>query len=243
MGVLYTDNLLQQSRLRRHITIDEVVQRTKIPRIYVEMIDRGRLGELPPGIYGRSYVRAFAAAVGVTPEEAVAYCATQLVDVPDPIPAIREIARERTPPTVAALVGERVREWYAARGSREFRLPGAIYFSAAVDVLFLFMMNAFIVAVAANACHVPVSVLLRVAGAAMAVVCGFTAASYFVLLAGIGGQTLGMRVFRTRLRSDARPLDLRAIGLRAVEALLGEGSALVDWLCSSELPKQRESPV
>jgi hypothetical protein len=244
MGVVYTSNVLHQCRIRGGLTIDELVRRTKIPRIYIEMIDEGRLPELPAGIYGRSYVRAFAVAVGMNPDDALADAAAGLVEVPDPLPALRQITREQTPPTLAAAIAERIREWNASRdGSEPLKLPGAIYFAAGMDALFLFVLNAFIVAVAANACHVSVGVLLRVAGAAMSIVCGFTAAMYFVLLAGIGGQTLGMRLFRTELRSVRGPLDIRAIGLRSVEAVLGGSSVLVDWLCSSEMPKRRESPV
>lgn len=244
MGVVYTDNLLKHSRLIRGLTIDQVSRHTRIPPAYVRMIDEGRFADLPHGLYGRSYVRAFASAVGVDAEEALARYAAQLVDVPDPLPALREISRERTPPTLAAAIADRVREWYGTRDSAEpIKLPGTVYFSAGLDALFLFAVNAFVVAVAAHACHVSVDVLLRQAGAAMAVVCAFTSTMYFVLLAGIGGQTLGMRVFGTRLRPGAGPLDMRAIGARAAEAILGESSVVVDWLSASELPKRRESPV
>lgn len=237
-------NLLRQGRLNSGLTLDEVARRTKVPRSYVEMIDEGRLGELPPGIYGRSYVRAFAAAVGVSAEEAVSCCAAYLVDVPDPLPALREIAREQTAPTLSAAVADRIREWYGARDhAQPFRLPGALYLAAGCDAVILFLMNAFIVAVVANACQVPVETLLRVAGGALSVVCGFTSAMYFALLAGIGGQTPGMRLCGARLRVESGPLDLRAIGARAAEAALGESSLVVDWLCTSELPEQRESPV
>ena len=245
MGVVSTsENLLRQRRLERQITIDEVVHRTKLPRLYAEMIDAGRLGDLPAGIYGRSYVRAFAQAVGVDPDHALTLYSSLLVDTPDPIPAIREIARERTAPTLAGLVADRIRAWYATRdGARPFRWPGTVYFAASFDALFLFAINAFVVAVAAHACQVSVQVLLRLASPAIAVVCAFTSTMYFLLLAGIGGQTLGMRLFGTRLRSGTRPLGLYAIGLRAADAVLGQGSVLVDWLCSSEMPKRRESPV
>lgn len=197
------------------------------------MVDEGRLGELPPGLYGRSYVRAFAGAVGVSADDALEHFGSQLVDVPDPIPAIREIARERTAPTLAALISERVREWYATRQSQPpIKVPGALYLAAGLDALLLFAINAFIVAIAANACHVTPAVLLREAGAVMAVMGGFTAALYFVLLAGIGGQTLGMLAFGTRLRSARRPLDVRAIAERTAEAILGEGSLLMEGVRS-----------
>jgi hypothetical protein len=241
--------LLRQRRLDGKLTIDEVVRRTKLPRAYVELIDEGRVAELPPGLYGRSYVRAYAAAVGVSADEALACYAAELVDVPDPLPALREIAREQTPPTLAAAIADRVREWYVTREDRPrerraaFRLAGAAYLAAALDAALLFTINAFVAGVAANACQVPVDLLLRTAGAAVAVMCAFTCVMYFALLAGVGGQTLGMRVCRVHLRAERRPMSLRAIGARAVEAALGESSILVDWVCTAQLPTRRESPV
>jgi uncharacterized RDD family membrane protein YckC len=248
MRVANNDNRLKQTRLDNNLTIDEMVRRTKVPRRYVEMIDEGRLAELPPGVYGRSYVRAFAAVVGMNADEVLDSCAAQLVDVPDPLPALREIARERTAPTLGAAIAERIREWYAARPRTtdrrdSFALPGAVYLAAGLDAVVLFLINAFVVAVAANACDVPVDVLMRSAGGAVTIVCAFTCVMYFALLAGIGGQTLGMRVCGTRLRANDRPIDLRAIGARAAEAALGGSSILVDWLCTSELPARRESHV
>lgn len=239
-----SNNSLRQNRLKREISLDELGRTTKVPRAYLEMIDDGRLDELPAGLYGRSYVKAFAAAVGVSAEQALAECSAQLVDVPDPLPAMREITRERTPPTLSAAIAERVREWYVARdASKPVRLPGTVYVAAGLDALLLFLLNAFIVGLAANACQVPVEALVRLAGGAMGSIGAFTCVMYFALLGGIGGQTLGMRICGTSLAAYPRPLNLRAIGGRAVEALLGGSSVVVDWLCSSELPKQRESTV
>lgn len=246
MGI---DNLLRQGRLERKLTIDEVTARTKLPKSYVEMIDEGRFGELPPGLYGRSYVRAFATAVGVSADDALACCAETLVDVPDPLPALREIAREQTPPTLAAAIAEHVREWYAARGTQPrergplFRFAGAVYLSASLDALLLFTINAFIVGVAANACQVPVEILLRTAGVAVTVVCAFTWVMYFALLAGVGGQTLGMRACGAHLRAGHHPLGLGSIGSRALEAALGESSIVVGWLCTARFPTRRESTI
>ena len=238
------NNFLRQNRLRRAISMDELVRATKVPRAYLDMIDDGRLSELPAGLYGRSYVRAFAAAVGVSAEQALAECSEQLVDVPDPLPAMREITRERTAPTLAAAIADWVREWYATRDtSRPLKFPGTVYVAAGLDALLLFLLNAFIVGVAANACEVPVEALLRLAGGAMGSIGAFTCVMYFALLGGIGGQTLGMRICGTSLAASPRPLNLRAIGGRAVEAVLGGSSVLVDWLRSTELPRHRESTV
>ncbi len=239
-----SQNLLRQARLNNKITIDEIAQRTKLPRSLVEKIDEGRLGELPAGIYGRAYVRAFASAVGANAAEALEACAVHLVDAPDPLPGLREILRERTTPSLGALIAERLRalrsgdSWFGP-----LRVPAARYAAASADALVLFVTHAVVVAVISTACGVPVEAMLREAGPAVTVVCAFTSIAYFLLLAGVGGQTPGMRLCGLEARHRHRPLDLRVIGSRAIEAALGESSILVDWLCTSEVPATRESTV
>jgi hypothetical protein len=241
---VHTENLLRQARLGNRISLDEVVARTKLPRPIVDMIDQGRFAELPVGIYGRAYVRAFASAAGMDPADALASCSAYLSDAPDPLPGLREILREHTTPSLGDLIVERVRAWCERQPWQgPFGMPVARYAAASVDALLLFVVNAMVLALIANACRVPADVLLRVAGSAVMVICGFTSIAYFVLLAGIAGQTPGMRLCALSAPAPHRPLDLRAIAVRTVEVALGESSILVDWLCTSELPAARESTV
>ena len=57
----------------------------------VRKIDEGRFGELPPGLYARSYVRSFASAVGLDPAEALKEVEHLLPGAPDPLPVMREL--------------------------------------------------------------------------------------------------------------------------------------------------------
>jgi hypothetical protein len=241
---MHSDNLLRQSRLGKSLTIDDVVARTRVPRVYIEMIDSGRISELPSGLYGRSYVRAFAAAVGVDADQALTVCAADLVEAPDPLPALREIARERVAPTLVQAIKDHLEEWQSKRRVPETsRFGGVIYLAGTIDVLLLFGISAFVVGVGAHACDVSVDALLRHVGGAVVVVCAYTWIMYFALLAGIGGQTIGMQICGARLQSETGPLNLRRISGRAARAALAESSIVVDWLHDSELPARRESPV
>jgi cytoskeletal protein RodZ len=53
-------------------TLAEIAIRTKICTRYLRAIEEGRFEELPGGIYGRSYIRQYAAAVGRDPDALLA---------------------------------------------------------------------------------------------------------------------------------------------------------------------------
>ncbi|MBA3296720.1 MAG: helix-turn-helix domain-containing protein, partial [Acidobacteria bacterium] len=58
---------LHQARLNCQLELSELAARTAISPSVLAKIDEGRFAELPAGIYARSYVRSFAAEVGVDP--------------------------------------------------------------------------------------------------------------------------------------------------------------------------------
>ncbi|HUF49136.1 MAG TPA: RodZ domain-containing protein [Vicinamibacterales bacterium] len=66
---------LKQAREARGLTLREIETATKISVPTLEALERGELSKLPGGIYSRSFVRAYAAKVGLDPEE----CAREFV--------------------------------------------------------------------------------------------------------------------------------------------------------------------
>ncbi len=85
---------LRAARQAQHRSIDEIAQRTRINRKYIEAIESGDLGQLPTGPYTQAFLREYAKAVGchVPSELAGVTIAAQ----PAPIPQLRAqpIARE-----------------------------------------------------------------------------------------------------------------------------------------------------
>lgn len=55
---------LRRARESRDISLSDVAQRTKVSRSILELLERGDLGLLPPGVYSRGFIRSFARAVG-----------------------------------------------------------------------------------------------------------------------------------------------------------------------------------
>ena len=165
-------DLLHRARLDRQIGLTEIGLRTALSPAVLQRIDEGRLGELPPGVYARAYVRLFAAEVGIDPDHALRQVAPLLPEAPDPFPVLQQIASMR-------------RNWPAVR-----------FAAAATDALILFIINALIIAVVCFGTGTTVEVVLSAAGAGLAALCCAPVITYFAVFAGIGGRTPGAALWK-----------------------------------------------
>lgn len=205
------EHLLRQARLERGLTLDEIVARTRLGRVWAEKIDEGRFAELPPGVYARGYLRAFAGAVGVDATVVLSQLSGCLPEPDDPLPLLRELAKERTPPTLSAYIVE-----HLERASKNGLGRTVVrHTAAALDAVLLLSLNAIVALAVARVCDVNLRTLFNAAGGAFAPIALVTAASYFLLLAGIGGRTLGEWLCGEPPASAPAPLDLRTILRRA----------------------------
>ena len=88
------ENQLRRARLARGLSLETIASETRLAPHITEKIDAGRFAELPPGVYARAYVRAVARVVGLDPERVVAELRDELPEPADPLPLLRELARE-----------------------------------------------------------------------------------------------------------------------------------------------------
>jgi len=70
-GECFDGPAMRAVRERKHITLSSISTRTRIAEYYLEDIEGERFEALPPPIYLRSYVRQYAAAIGVDEDRAV----------------------------------------------------------------------------------------------------------------------------------------------------------------------------
>lgn len=61
----------RRQRERRGVTLEAIAQSTKIPASLFAGLERGDCSRWPAGVYSRAYVRAYAEAIGLEPNEAV----------------------------------------------------------------------------------------------------------------------------------------------------------------------------
>ncbi len=188
---------LHHGRVAKGLSIKQIAAATRLSPLIVSKIDQGRFDELPAGLYARSYVRAFAAAVGVDPGRALDELAELLPPAPDPFPVLRE-----------------VKEAASGRPRRDWALPRCLV--AGIDAAALLAINAIVIRLIAYASGLPVAVLLQHASAAVAIVCAVPVTMYFVLFGGIAGRTPGAMVCRLPGSPTQSPPELRTILLRAI---------------------------
>ena len=60
---------LRRARESRDLVLADVAQRTKVARATLELLERGKLADLPAGVYVRGFIRSFARAVGTDETE------------------------------------------------------------------------------------------------------------------------------------------------------------------------------
>lgn len=69
MNLQELGDLFRQERERQGLTIDEVVEKTKISKINIEGIEGANLGLLPHPVYAKGFVRNYARLLGLDPEQ------------------------------------------------------------------------------------------------------------------------------------------------------------------------------
>ena len=101
--------LLRHARESRGLTLERIARETKIPQRHLEALEHGDLGPSPAGFYQRAEVRAYARAVGLDQELALAQLRSALkpAEAPSASPEIatpRESTRPRTLGLIALAV-------------------------------------------------------------------------------------------------------------------------------------------
>ena len=162
------ENPLHNARVQRGISLACIASTTRLSPLVVAALDSGRFNALPAGIYARSYVRAFAGAVGLDGESV-------LTSLADCLPAAVELSPE---------ILDQVRPDKTSGATRLVR-------DVLVDVAFLFSVSALLVGVVSEYCGLPSKALLRLAPGPMVGLCAPVWVSYEVLL----GRLTGHRIF------------------------------------------------
>jgi transcriptional regulator with XRE-family HTH domain len=94
---------LRRERERRQIALSSISANTKISVSLFEALERGDVSRWPAGIYRRSFVRAYAQAIGLDPDSVAREFAEQFPDPAEPPPA-PAVEHTTAPPVAAAAV-------------------------------------------------------------------------------------------------------------------------------------------
>lgn len=252
---------LRQAREARADAIDTIARRSGVRAPLLRAIDAGRFADLPHGVYGRAAIRAYAAAVGLPPDEIVAACDPLLPPLDDPIAALcrlRGIRRPSAamrpfpqPANAASIGGSRNRSASApprapAPATSTWRLAAA----AALDALVVVALLVGVVAITVAAFGGPVSALGPTAAPAFAATALILWMCYVVLFGGIAGSTPGERALGVDTAPRASgPVDLRGVACRAVRYACRDVWAIellggwIGGLAVAHWPLLRSGPV
>jgi hypothetical protein len=178
-------NPLRRARLRRGLTLDEVGARTLLSPRILRVLDEGRFGELPGGVYARSHVRAYASVVELDPDAAMAELSAELPIAEDPVPAMLAIARAGDPAWLIALedAPAAAAAWVDSLTARlRARVRGRDLLKRTVaDGSILLLLQAAVTTLTAWMCGIDVQSLLASAGTALAVTWGIQVSLYLAV--------------------------------------------------------------
>lgn len=82
--------LLQEARLEKELTIEEMAERTKIRPQFLRAIEAGDFGQLPDQAYVRPFIRTYARALGLEEERIALEFEARSIPVEEDLISIRE---------------------------------------------------------------------------------------------------------------------------------------------------------
>jgi cytoskeletal protein RodZ len=87
---------LQKRRVEKGMSVEEVSRSTRVPVASVERIEADRFGELPGEVFVRGFLRSYARAVDVQPDDVLArYTASRRVAWVTPLPIVSPVRPAR----------------------------------------------------------------------------------------------------------------------------------------------------
>jgi Helix-turn-helix domain len=186
---------IREARLARGEDVESVARRAGVRPELLRAVEDGRFGDLPPGVYARSAVRACAAALGLPTDEIVAACESMLPEVEDQVAALARLRGVRPAPARPAPAADLAPSVpapapappAAAVEESIWRTIGA----AAVDAAVVAFLTLAAIALTAVACGGAPAAWGRAAAPAFALLGTILAVHYFVLFGGVAGATAG----------------------------------------------------
>jgi transcriptional regulator with XRE-family HTH domain len=245
-----TYETLRMAREKKGWTLEELSRRAGVRPKAIEQIERGEFAELPGGLYGRSAIRNYAAAVGLDPQQILDEVRTLLPAGEDPLDGLARRyghtrrAEKRAEESAASIAASRPAAEVAMRGiapDASDGLPlsrlrfdavrgwGRPLTASVIDGLLLAVLGGVLVWLTAIACGTTIPVALRSGAPGIALVFAIIVALYFVLFGGVGNATPGLALMHLQERTSGRTvLNARDVFGRACRSILRDSSVLAE---------------
>ncbi len=202
---------LRLARERKGMSLATIGRQFGVREQNLLLIEQDKLEELPTGLYGRAAVRAYASAVGLPADEALAEVIERLRTPEDPLDGlarVRGLARqpERTFKEILHVPTAEVSLSSSTRA----------HVANAVDGLVLLALDFLLLELTAAVAGVRATDVLRVAAPSMLGLFALIAALYFVLLGGLAQATVGSKIAHTSVDPAMVEGVVRMLRLRRV---------------------------
>ena len=234
---------LKEAREARGLDLEGLAARTRLRLQHLQALELGRFEDLPRGVYARAVVRAYADAVGLDAAHVVGEVAALLPVAEDPIDGlarVRGIERPRKEPArESPPAPEAVSAAVQPPPAPVYRLDESVARSAAaaaVDAAVLAGVVMGAVVSAAAAAGVSTGALLAQSPLAVLPLAAALGVLYFVLLAGVGGWTPGLRAAGLAPAPRREAVTAHEALRRAGRIALREASITADLLVTVTQP-------
>ena len=202
---------LRLARERRGLSLATIARQWGVREYNLELIEKDRFEDLPTGLYGRTAVRSYAIAVGVSADEALAEVSDRLRTPEDPLDGLARVRGLTRQPerTIKDILHVQGREMTLSTTARA-------HVANILDALALLGLDFLLLELTALVAGVRATEVLRVAAPSMIALFVLIAALYFVLLGGLARATIGSRFAHTSV--DPAMVDgvVRMLRLRRV---------------------------
>ena len=180
---------LRLARERRGLSLATIARQWGVREQNLALIERDRFEELPTGLYGRNAVRAYATAVNLSTDEALAEVADRLRTPEDPLDGLARVRGLTRQPerTIKDIL-------HVARPEVTLSESSRAHVANVLDALVLLGLDFALLQLTAAVAGVSAPEILRVAAPSMVALFVLIAALYFVLLGGLARATVGYRI-------------------------------------------------
>jgi transcriptional regulator with XRE-family HTH domain len=202
---------LQLARERRGLTLAAIARQWGVREQNLILIERDAFEDLPTGLYGRNAVRAYATAVGVPVDEALAEVAERLRAPEDPMEGLARVHG------LSYSTARRTESAWSApeffNASLQAWRPHA---AAGLDAAVLLSFDLVLLELTALVAGVRASDVLRTGAPWLVLLFTLIAVLYFVLLGGIARLTFGSRLAHAAVETAMFESVMRMLRLRRV---------------------------
>jgi Helix-turn-helix domain len=227
---------LRLARQQRGLSLTAIAHEKGVREQNLVLIDQDAFEDLPTGLYARHAIRSYAAAVGMSPDAALAEVQSRLRALEDPLDGLARVRGiERPPSRRQAEVSCAVQPSRPVTRSVTVAPAWRPQAAALIDGGILVAIDVALLMLTALVAGVRVSELLRFALPSMLMLFVLIACLYYVLLGGIRRATIGARIVQAPEFGDMIDgADAHAVMQRGLRWAVAEGSSLATWVITSE---------